>query len=480
MKNGRQWLSLILCLFLLAGSSCSGDNSPHPRTTTESTDTESVSAEAEERTDMDGFTLRVSNLDPASFSWANIQFTAEEENGLPINDAIFRRNHTIMETYNCVIAEEIHTDEDLAHTVVAGEDKYDIVMVYDTRVPNAMAYLQPWNDIPHIDLTEKWWNPDASAVFSIDGMQYVTAGDTTLSYLSRAMCYLYNKSMYQRLGLAYDLYTLVEEGRWTLDIFHEIAYSAVQDVNGDERYNKQDCYGIYGNARAVYNTLLGGAGIRYISSDANGKYTFTLAADEEAIGYMEKIIADNARYPHLFFNTASMVYDITPEGLFENGQALFHVQGMPHTIEQLREMEDDFGILPLPKRDETQSRYYSSTYGATVCGLPRTLSVKRFDNIGILLEEITRLTYTDIVPQYKEVLLKSKYSRDAGSADMLDIVFNNLFFDPGIVLWSGPLSDKIVQNVFAKNSTAVVSYLITIEPVANELIADFDAALGSR
>ena len=108
------------------------------------------------------------------------------------------------------------------------------------------------------------------------------------------------------------------------------------------------------------------------------------------------------------------------------------------------------------------------------------MSAQRFENIGILLEEITRLTYTDIVPQYKEVLLKSKYSRDAGSADMLDIVFDSLFFDPGILLWSGPLSDKIVQNVFAKNSTAVVSYLTSIAPVANKLIADFDAALRSR
>lgn len=476
MKKGRQWLSLILCVFLLAGSSCSGSNSPENPDTSQTTD---VPAPTEEKTDMDGFTLRVSNLDPASFSWANIQFTAAEEVGLPINDAIFRRNHTIMETYNCVIAEEIHAEEDLAHMVTAGEDNYDIAMVYDTRVPKTMAYLRPWNDIPHINLTEKWWNPDASSVFRIDGNQYVTAGDTTLAYLSRAMCYLYNKTMYQRLGATYDLYTLVEEGKWTLDVFHEIAYSAVLDVNGDERYNKQDRFGVYGNARAVYNTLLGGAGIRYISSDANGKYAFTLASDEEAIGYMEKIIADNARYPHLFFNTASLAYDITPEGLFENGQALFHVQGMPHTIEQLREMEDDFGILPLPKRDEAQSRYYSAAYGATVCGLPRTLSTERFDNIGILLEDITRLTYTDIVPQYKEVLLKSKYSRDTGSAAMLDIVFDSLFFDPGIVLWSGSLSDKIVQNVFMKNSTAVVSYLTSIAPVAEELIADFDAALES-
>ena len=106
------------------------------------------------------------------------------------------------------------------------------------------------------------------------------------------------------------------------------------------------------------------------------------------------------------------------------------------------------------------------------------MSAQRYENIGILLEEITRLTYTDIVPQYKEVLLKSKYSRDTGSADMLDIVFNNLFFDPGIVLWSGPLSDKIVQNVFMKNSTAVVSYLTTIEPVANSLITEFNSAIA--
>ena len=47
-----------------------------------------------------------------------------------------------------------------------------------------------------------------------------------------------------------------------------------------------------------------------------------------------------------------------------------------------------------------------------------------------------------------------------------------------IVLWSGPLSDKIVQNVFMKNSTAVVSYLTTIEPVANSLITEFNSAIA--
>ena len=189
------------------------------------------------------------------------------------------------------------------------------------------------------------------------------------------------------------------------------------------------------------------------------------------------MISDNAKYPHLYYNKGKMAYEIDPNGLFENGQALFHTQGMPHTIEQLRTMEDDFGILPLPKKDEAQSQYYSSSYGAVVCGLPRTIAADRLENFGILMETINKMTYTDILPEYKEVLLKSKYSRNAGSAEMIDIVFDSLFFDPGIVLWSGSLSDKIVQNIFMKNSTAVVSYLTSIAPVAEELIADFDAAL---
>ena len=96
------------------------------------------------------------------------------------------------------------------------------------------------------------------------------------------------------------------------------------------------------------------------------------------------------------------------------------------------------------------------------------------------METINKMTYTDILPEYKEVLLKSKYSRDAGSAEMIDIVFDSLFFDPGIVLWSSTIADKIIENIFMKNSTAVVSYLTSIAPVAEELIADFDAALESE
>jgi len=87
---------------------------------------------------------------------------------------------------------------------------------------------------------------------------------------------------------------------------------------------------------------------------------------------------------------------------------------------------------------------------------------------------MTRDTYTEIVPLYKEVLLKTKYSRDAESSEMLDIIFSTIQFDPGIVLWCASISDVICADLFMKGNNAVVSFLEKQKPVFDKLLNDFN------
>ena len=51
--------------------------------------------------------------------------------------------------------------------------------------------------------------------------------------------------------------------------------------------------------------------------------------------------------------------------------------------------------------------------------------------VGVLLEALSRDSHENLIPMYKEVLLKSRYARDPGSSDMLDIVLAAATYEIG-------------------------------------------------
>ena len=430
--------------------------------------------------DLDGFTLRISNMEPSSMSWANIAILTEQD-GTPVNDAIYQRNAELEETYNCVLEETLQADRNTGYitsAVAAGSDDYDVCMVYDISAAEVVGSMLDWNLLSGPDYTRPWWNPDATGMFAIDGKLYYTAGNMTLGYLSRAMCYLVNRRLYENLGFEEDLYELVRSGQWTQDRFLDMAARGVMDTDGDGRFTDRDTYGVFGNPRAFLNTLMGGAGLSYVERDETGSFVFRMSENEAAVNLIQNAVRFMSVHPDLYYNKGTAPSDLNPDTLFAAGQALFHVQGLPHTIAQLREMEDDFGILPLPKLDEIQSGYFAPSYGAALTGIPKTVPADRYDSLGLLLEAMTRRTQEAVVPQYKEVLLTNKLTRDEASADMLDIIFGSIVFDPGVVLWCGNISDKICADLFMKRNDAVVSYLEKNTPAFQKLIDAFNAAVS--
>jgi len=488
----KRTLCLILVLLMmLPFVSCSGDSAETDTSADVPQDagTEETAAEAEtEETlpplpemDMDGFTLRVSNVDPAALSWANITIAAEQD-GTPVNDAIYQRNLELEETYNCKIEQTLQSNfGDVAYInnmVTAGSDEYDLCMVYDIKAAEVVGAMLDWNQLSYLDLDQVWWNPDATGMFAIQGKQYYTAGNSTMGYLSRAMCYLVNWTLYEDMGFSENLYDMVRDGSWTQDVFYSMAAQAVRDTNGDGVYSADDTYGVFGNPRAFLNTLMGGANIRYVEADGEGNFIFRMTENETAINLLTEAVQYMNSNPNIYYNEGSVPSDLKPDTLFATGQALFHVQGLPHTIAQLRDMEDNFGILPLPKRNESQQKYYAPSYGAVLTGIPKTVAAERYESLGLLMEAMTRRSQETVIPQYKEVLLKDKLARDEDSSEMLDIIFTSITFDPGVVLWCSNLSDKICSDIFMKKNDAVVSYLTKAAPTFQKLIDSFNEALG--
>lgn len=319
--------------------------------------------------------------------------------------------------------------------------------------------------IPYLNTDKIWWNPNASKVFRIGDRQLALAGNFSFSPLSVTACYAFNKAMYEKLGISDDLYQLVSDGVWTVDRFHGIAKQAVKDVNGDGIFDSDDNYGIFCTVKQNYNTLLLSSGVHYMAKDENNYPIFSLPSDKAAIDKIMHIIELNQN-ERTHYNEGQTISQELPELFFENGHALFRGTSI-NTIEKMRSMEDDIGIVPSPKYDEQQEKYYAPSYGSELSVLPGSFDLNRADNVGILLEALAFYSEQELMPIYKEVLLKTKYARDNESEEMLDIIFGGIVFELGINVFAVKVADVIMTKLFFTINDNVASALAEMEVSVN-------------
>ena len=69
----------------------------------------------------------------------------------------------------------------------------------------------------------------------------------------------------------------------------------------------------------------------------------------------------------------------------------------------------------------------------------------------MILEAMAAESHYTLIPEYIETSLKTKNSRDAESADMLDIIINNRVFDPMNIYAFANFGDAIMDAADANN-----------------------------
>lgn len=467
MKRTLLFSAVILSL-LTAGLYSCGDSGDTVVTDTQDTPDTQVTSEAVTEApyvlpeaDMDGWALSILNYSEAGLSWANIDIVIEESDGDILNDALYNRNLVLTEKYNCqiLVDENSNVENEIGKLVMSGDTTYNIFVQSEARSINAfIPYIQDWNNIPHLSLDEAWWNPNATSVYNMRGKQLALAGNQSLSAVSRSVCMVFNKNIWTQYGDPdINLYDLVTDNEWTVDKFIEVNRMVSQDLNGDGRMDGADLYGLnMGRGFKGYiATFLAGSGMNFTGTDDAGMPIFTLHENETAINLIVTLM-DALSYDGFYYNEDKTIHGFAPSDFFKNGHALF-TQGVPHDIYKLRDMEDDIGILPMPKLTTSQENYYSAAYGGTTWCLSGTFDLEQVDNMGILMEALAYTTYRDIIPVYKEVALKTKTARDTESEAMLDIIFNSVYFDFGTnILFESVLSNGFITDLWNKKSSDIL------------------------
>lgn len=486
---------LILCLsaLLLAGCASNGPVEKDSETTgggADTTDTAVQNEETEDTAYLDAVGQRDYGGRDFRFllfstgeelSWSAFDVLAEEATGEGINDAIYNRNLSIGERFNVKIVGDMDAGAagKLTSMVRAGDSTYDASFLASASAGSAAQngdYLD-MSALPDIDTDKPYWDQSCNHDLSIGGKIYFLTGDISTIDKKATWILMFNKNLVSSFDLE-SPYTLVNEGRWTVDKFREMSADVSTDLNGDGTMDQADQYGLATTPDTVYG-LFYSCGGRFIEKDANDLPVFSVDVDK-CSSILEKtgaIMSD--RNATLLSSTikgeANVIVAI--QNCFIEGRSLFYGEVMFH-VNRLREMADDFGIIPMPKYDETQAHYVTYTNPAgLMLVIPKTTA--DVGCTGSVLEAMASLSHTTLTPAYYDNALKGKFARDNASGAMLDLIFENRVYDLTQIYGWGALPSS--YNALAlKGSTDLASLIAEKQEKIDTSIEKFVKAFSEE
>ena len=349
-----------------------------------------------------------------------------EESADIIYDAVYNRNVSVEERLNITFQPDIQAvkwsdfSAMMRNLVQGGDDTYDFFFTMgNASIQSGNDHLFiDMSDNEYIDFDQPWWWSEAMDELSLDGVTYrYLVGDISLSHYMMSGCTLFNKVLYEdALGDPEELYKLVLDGGWTMDKLREYCTAVYQDENGDGAVNEGDLYGsIIGNPE-ILKQMEYATDLQRYTRDENGY--IQLAYDEErAVKLTEMLFA-------LLYETTGIEYrsEYTSSALFSQRNMVFYLERLRvATNDQIRDMEDDYGIIPLPKMDDAQQEYRALIHNnSEFIVVPKT--AKDPSMSGAVIEALCAESYRSVVEVFYESAMKLKYSRDAYSGQCIDLI----------------------------------------------------------
>jgi len=358
------------------------------------------------------------------------EFIAETENGDIFNDTIYKRNRTVEERLNVKLN---YMTEDVGAlpakvraSISAGDNVYDLIagVAYNINGLAGEGLFMNFRSVPYIDFPKPWWNQQIVKGTTIGDKLYLLAGDANLSVLMNCMLIFTNMKLIAEYELA-DIYKVVIDGKWTLDYMIGYIKDINKDLNGDGVMDKNDLYGFVIPKNTLFiDPFMESSAVQVTKTGNDGKPYFDMTTEKMAV------LAD--KFCGLVYNNPSsfVVPSLGTEvevGMFKNNQTLFLPYAMQDAV-YWKDMESDFGMIPYPKYDEAQEKYFSRVIpGHTLFSIPVN-SVKT-EMTGAVMEALSSESYKTTTPVYFDIVLKIKNARDETTSKLIDIIRDGAYID---------------------------------------------------
>ncbi|MBE6696921.1 MAG: hypothetical protein E7581_00195 [Ruminococcaceae bacterium] len=384
-----------------------------------------------------------------------------------VGSAVYKRNLDTEELLG-VNLEYVHCDlmytmvaDDIKKHVTSGSDEFDLIIndLFPLAGLSVNGYfVNTLDDEYHFDFDQKYWYSDyMTDVSFVEGYQFLLAGDYFADIIRSAHCLIYNKSLYEdKYGNPDELYDIVLDYEWTQERMLQMIEENYVDLNGNGKADEEDRYGyaicdIWGCSIP----LITSGDCNYMDRDSETGYPIITIDNPRTYTLTESIY-------NLMYSKGTGVFaeqELLNE--FARDKALIVGYQRLGSLEHLRDMENDLGIIPYPMLLASDKQYTTSSHDTTEVGVIMTTAIYDMDFISTVLEVLNRETGKTVMPQYYETALKVKYTDDPQAGAMIDIIhdnFRNVFelaYDNAV----GEPIKTVIYGTIAANSFNVSSKL---------------------
>ncbi len=492
--KGKKWLSLLLSGALVMGLvGCGGSGSGASGASGEKQGEDSVAqadsgsgeTEGEEEVwdrpfdkyiqdevpeDLGGYNFKI--VDFNTDIWGPEEIKSEEDQ--LVVDII----EDVEKTFNCTIeVEDVSPDVlfENAQPAIMGGDKYADLL---GTTMWAFGYLmggqlvRDLSEVDSLDLSQDCFIKNLSDMATFGNATY-GFGASFGSHLTNHWVIFYNSRIWNELNLP-DPYELVRNNEWTWDKLLEYAKQSLRDNDGNGIVDSEsDRWGMTAASGDLIRAMYLSMGGTYYAEDANGNMRLS-CLDSESAAKM-KFIYDYFQNDNVLYRNENVGY----LEMFAAGKSLFMAYGNG-TFDELKNMEDDFGVLPMPKWNSSQESYLNPIdHNAKIYSM--TTTNKNTHEAGVIIMALARryqavdeMKIQEMYDTYwrfdEDLEMVENYVVGHGAYDVINIIKNaNKNFEmPNTVLF-----DAAYNNTYSDITSTIAQYEEALNILLDEFFANF-------
>lgn len=352
------------------------------------------------------------------------------------SNAAFTRNLAVEDKYN-VEVESLRCEDpgdELKSYYMSGDICFDAIYGWANRLGAQISqnYFYDFYDVENINLEAEYWNPSSIDDLTIAGRLFLCTNDISYERIAWGSLLFFNKQILQEYNLT-SPHDHVDAGTWTTDELLNMIKAVHEEVDGDNKFTKNDRYG---GLLISEGDLLSGAGMFYTDKNEDGTYSLAMGS-EKTINFMEKIkeVLKDTNYVMTWDAIMKDGDDMSgynnqwwySRSFFSGGHSLF-MSGSAGLTEELRDMKDPYGVVPCPKYNSDQKEYYANVDPcASLFAIP--FDPRNIEMTGIILEYMAYKSNEIYIPAYYETTIKTQRMQDEKDQEMLDIVKDSTRFE---------------------------------------------------
>lgn len=396
-----------------------------------------------------------------SYLFAYDEVLTEGINADRVNNAVFKRNAEIEEKYKVIITAVTESTSNIVKKLEAefgnNGDTYDIVMPMIDRafVLATKGILTEMSTIPYVNLSKPYWMQYITESVSINDYSFFAVGDTDISAFNTVGVTFFNKELLKTYGEDISLYDDVMDNKWTLDRMIELCTMATQDSDGVAGMGVEDTYGITANS-FCWQPFFYATGNTMVSNDESGKLMLTVNQNGKSEGiynYLTKVVTfmndtNSAILVNRFPELEDGGWGKSSINMFMNDRALFWVE-IIYGLAEIRSMKSDYGILPMPKADSSQTDYISYIHSSHASATAVPIMNKNLELTGRIIEDMAYTSYLYVRPEFYEIKITTQNTRDEDSYKMLnEYIYEHIIIDMAQVMSQSGLNiDDAMRNM---------------------------------